>query len=108
MDHNDFDNVSWRNDTDSDPSRPTTATTDDDNDNDHSGDRSSPEPSFEPSYGKGLALRSDETQAGRQADAVDLAGIGEGILECIVDQPLKESEGTKDAFISYLVTTHVS
>lgn len=42
------------------------------------------------------------------ADTVDTAGIGaEGFLECTVDQPQKEHDGTKDAFISYLVTTEV-
>lgn len=50
----------------------------------------------------------DEPQAGENADAVDLAGIGpEGILECTVDTPLKENDGTKDAYVSYLISTHV-
>lgn len=41
-------------------------------------------------------------------DAVDNAGIGkDGYLDCNVDKPLKESEGTKDVYVSYLVTTHV-
>lgn len=45
----------------------------------------------------------------RNADAVDMAGIGQlGYLECTVDGPQKENDGTKDAFVSYLVTTHVS
>lgn len=49
-----------------------------------------------------------EPQAGENADAVDLAGIGpEGILECTVDTPLKENDGTKDAYVSYLISTHV-
>lgn len=44
----------------------------------------------------------------RNADAVDNAGIGQaGFLECTVDTPQKENDGTKDAYISYLVTTHV-
>lgn len=52
---------------------------------------------------------SSEPQAGEQADDVDLAGIGrDGILEVTVDSPLKENDGTKDAYVSYLVTTHVS
>jgi sorting nexin-4 len=52
---------------------------------------------------------SSEPQAGEQADAVDLAGIGrDGRLEVTVDSPLKENDGTKDAYVSYLVTTHVS
>ena len=51
---------------------------------------------------------SSEPQAGNDADAVDLAGIGaDGSLECTVDTPLKENDGTKDAYVSYLVTTHV-
>ena len=46
-------------------------------------------------------------QAGHMADRVDLGGIGDGRLECTVEAPLKENDGTKDAYISYLVTTHV-
>ena len=52
-------------------------------------------------------MSSDYEQAGRNADAVDLAGIGEGRLECTVEKPLKENDGTKDAYVSYQVTTHV-
>lgn len=54
-----------------------------------------------------MSVAQDEPQAGPLADAVDLAGIGDGMLECSVDAPLKENDGTKDAYISYLVTTHV-
>jgi sorting nexin-4 len=51
---------------------------------------------------------SGEPQAGEQADQVDLAGIGrDGILDVTVDTPLKENDGTKDAYVSYLVTTNV-
>lgn len=50
---------------------------------------------------------SDEPQAGEHADGVDLAGVGDGILECTVEQPLKENDGTKDAYVSYLVSTNV-
>ncbi|KIW92021.1 uncharacterized protein Z519_07003 [Cladophialophora bantiana CBS 173.52] len=50
---------------------------------------------------------SSEPQAGEHADNVDLAGIGrDGTLEVTVDTPLKENDGTKDAYVSYLVTTH--
>ena len=51
--------------------------------------------------------RSGLMQAGPAADAVDLAGIGEGVIECIVDSPLKENDGSKDAYVSYQVTTNV-
>jgi sorting nexin-4 len=50
---------------------------------------------------------TDEHQAGQNTDGVDLAGVGEGILECTVEKPLKENDGTKDAYVSYRVTTDV-
>jgi sorting nexin-4 len=46
-------------------------------------------------------------QAGRNADGMDLAGVGEAKLECTVTHPLKENDGSKDAYMSYLVTTIV-
>ena len=46
-------------------------------------------------------------QAGRNADELDLAGVGTARLECTVTQPMKENDGTKDAYVSYLVTTNV-
>ncbi|KAI0126530.1 putative vacuolar targeting protein Atg24 [Xylariales sp. AK1849] len=33
-------------------------------------------------------------------------GLSGDILDCIVSEPRKESDGTKDAFVSYLVTTN--
>lgn len=97
--HDDFDSVSWRHEPDSDVSRPTTSGTD----------------AEEEPYGYGhdvngkrrMSSAQENTQAGPMADAVDLAGIGDGVLECRVDSPLKENDGTKDAYISYLVTTQV-
>ena len=57
----------------------------------------------------GRSNSSHEAQAGDGADGVDLAGIGaDGSLEVTVDTPLKENDGTKDAYVSYLVSTHVS
>ncbi|KAM3067525.1 intercellular trafficking and secretion [Clarireedia jacksonii] len=47
-------------------------------------------------------------QAGRMADEIDLAGVGDGVLECTVGSPIKENDGTKDAFVSYLVTTNTT
>ncbi|RMD41605.1 hypothetical protein DV735_g3550, partial [Chaetothyriales sp. CBS 134920] len=42
-------------------------------------------------------------------EAVDLTGISrDGVLEVTVDTPLKENDGTKDAYVSYLVTTHTN
>lgn len=94
---NDFDSVSWRNE-DSDNSRPNTAGLHDNQDRD-----STPK-----SNGKRKA-KSLVPQAGEGAEAVDLAGIGEhGRLDCTVSSPLKEHDGTKDAYVSYLVTTDVN
>jgi sorting nexin-4 len=86
---NDFDNVSWQNESNLTPKSP---------DRDDSGSRP----------GASGKNRVDDTpQAGHDADAVDLGGIGFGRLDCTVDTPLKEGDGTKDAYISYLVSTHV-
>ncbi|EKV14281.1 Atg24p [Penicillium digitatum Pd1] len=95
--HDDFDSVSWKHDPDSDLSRPTTASTD-------AADPS--EIHHDPNGKRRLSSAQEEPQAGPLADAVDLAGIGDGVLECQVNSPLKENDGTKDAYISYLVTTH--
>lgn len=37
----------------------------------------------------------------------DPRGIGRERLECIVGSAIKENDGTKDAFVSYQITTHV-
>lgn len=92
----DFDSVSWRNE-DSNDSRPNTA-----GEGDEQNRNSSPR-----SNGKRKAGQATP-QAGEDAQAIDIAGIGEhGRLDCIVSSPLKEHDGTKDAYVSYLVTTDV-
>ena len=50
---------------------------------------------------------SDKLQAGRNADAMDLAGVGHSTMECTVTHPLKENDGSKDAYVSYEVITRV-
>lgn len=97
--HDDFDNVSWKHDGDSDVSRPTTSGTNAEEQHSYDHDANGK---------RRMSSAPEEPQAGPLADAVDLAGIGDGVLECQVDSPLKENDGTKDAYISYLVTTHVS
>ena len=92
-DHGEFDSVSWQRE-DAQQAEP-----------------SVPFPSSLPERPAG-ARRSEsmssEQQAGEHADQVDLAGIGrDGVLEVTVDAPLKENDGTKDAYVSYLVTTNV-
>ena len=87
---NDFDSVSWQNEGDSE-FRHANAT---------------PETQIS-SSGKKPKAPSEQDQAGPYADQVDLAGVGTGRLDCDVDSPLKENDGTKDSYVSYLVTTQV-
>ena len=86
----DFDSVSWQNEEDSEISRPHGA-----------------HPSHRSSSTSKRKDRGGPEQAGQYADDVDLAGVGGGRLDCNVDSPLKENDGTKDSYVSYLVTTHV-
>ncbi|KID94931.1 Phox-like protein, partial [Metarhizium majus ARSEF 297] len=44
--------------------------------------------------------------ARRSGRELDPHGLGSEKLECTVGSPLKENDGSKDAFISYLITTH--
>lgn len=58
--------------------------------------------------GKRPQSKTSHLPPDHNADAVDTAGIGpEGYLECVVGTPQKEHEGTKDAYISYLISTNV-
>jgi sorting nexin-4 len=94
MDHDDFDNVSWQNNPEAhDPVSSVVSprgVSEDEGSGDTNGKRN---------MGGG--------QLGPKADPLDLAGVGEGVLECTVTSPIKENDGTKDAYVSYLVTTNV-
>lgn len=96
-DHADFDSVSWPHEPEQDGTQPPTARPDA-----HEGTLPT-----RPVNGKRSMVEHNEPQAGEYADGVDLGGIGDGILECTVDMPLKENDGTKDAYVSYLITTNV-
>ncbi|KAH9892953.1 hypothetical protein F4778DRAFT_301597 [Xylariomycetidae sp. FL2044] len=48
---------------------------------------------------------AEEQHHGEELERQD-PGLSGDILECIVNEPRKESDGTKDAFVSYLITTH--
>jgi hypothetical protein len=96
-DHGDFDSVSWPHEPEQEGSQ-------------HPATRPDAHGSSHPPRavnGKRSMSEPIELQAGEYADAVDLGGIGNGVLECTVDTPLKENDGTKDAYVSYLITTHV-
>lgn len=67
----------------------------------------SPRHEVEAPFGAQRNNSKSPLQAGRNADIMDLAGVGEARLECTVTSPLKENDGSKDAYMSYLVTTTV-
>lgn len=92
MQNDDFANVSWQNDPTAPFNKPVTEAP--------SGEEDKSDPTSN-RHGSG-------GQLGHNADAMDLAGVGEGVLECTVTMPIKENDGTKDAYVSYLVTTNVS
>jgi sorting nexin-4 len=60
-----------------------------------------------PSNGSRVGQASEESRSPLGGDHLDLAGVGSGTLECTVSSPIKENDGTKDSYVSYLVTTHV-
>ncbi|KAJ5037539.1 uncharacterized protein L3040_007711 [Drepanopeziza brunnea f. sp. 'multigermtubi'] len=78
------------------------------NNRDHGGRRVVTSPEAESEDQGSIGRHSGAGPLGRNADAMDLAGVGDGILECLVTQPIKENDGSKDAFVSYLVTTNTT
>ena len=99
MENNDFDSISWGNDGESNEPSPGLSQRREDD--------AQPRPTRR-SSGKQRAAPFPDPQAGKNADPLDLAGVGEeGRLDCTVGSPQKENDGTKDAYVSYLVTTHV-
>ena len=90
----DFSNVSWRNNPASQEAEPFST---------------SPR---EGGDGTGLGSTNGKRhesvgQLGRNPDPLDAAGVEGGVLECTVSSPNKENDGSKDAYVSYLVTTNV-
>lgn len=95
MDQGDFDDVTWKSDmSTTDISRPSTAT---------SPGRNTGAP-IGRAQGNGPSVTA---QVGRDMDPLDIAGTNGGTIECTVTAPIKENDGTKDAYMSYLVTTTV-
>lgn len=90
---NDFDSIQWRRE-DEHPESPKSPP-------------QSPPARLKSNGKKRQSINHSQTPSDPNVDAVDVAGIGEGYLECKVGKPQKEGEGTKDAFVSYLITTHV-
>ncbi|KAI1324768.1 hypothetical protein F5Y16DRAFT_379879 [Xylariaceae sp. FL0255] len=86
VNHDDFSNISWN----SDNNNPTGA-------GGSSNDASTPTIEAEPPS-------AEDQRHGEQLQRQD-PGLAGDILECTVSEPHKESDGTKDAFVSYLITT---
>lgn len=85
-DENTFDSVQWTRD----------------------GHRPDSPPSNSKSNGQRRQSSSHPQEPDPNADETDLAGIGAvGYLDCTVERPQKENDGTKDAYVSYLITTNV-
>lgn len=51
--------------------------------------------------------RDSSGLGGVPGDEMDRAGVGSHTLGCDVSTPIKENDGTKDSYVSYLVTTNV-
>ncbi|KAF9875706.1 vacuolar targeting protein [Colletotrichum karsti] len=65
------------------------------------------------------AAESSSSVAGRNSDEADRNGhsafdsdaadtTGQEVLECTVSEPLKENDGSKDTFVSYMITTNTT
>lgn len=90
----DFDPVTWRG-----PPRTHDGTDDE-------------ESAFSSPVSPGLDAPSDvyhpeEPHAGINSDGVSLSGVDPTLLVTTVSDPATENDGTKDAYVSYLVTTKV-
>ncbi|KAL2157151.1 hypothetical protein VTH06DRAFT_6372 [Thermothelomyces fergusii] len=81
LDQDNFSNISWHSDQNPDAAGPSTSAP-----HDRSHDRSHE------------ARMGDGTHLGH-------GHLGHDILECVVSDPHKENDGTKDAYVSYLITT---
>jgi len=92
MDHDTFSNISWHSEQDAGPAEASTITTS------HGTSSSDPPP-------RNTRLEGGRTVEGEDANLEPVRG-GE-ILECSVSDPHKENDGTKDAYVSYQINTHV-
>ncbi|CAI4219362.1 unnamed protein product [Parascedosporium putredinis] len=70
-------------------------------------DRGDQSPGYGAGTGGGIEAVSDRMLAEGGSRGDDLEGhlSGSEKLDCVVSSPIKENDGTKDAFVSYLITT---
>lgn len=92
IDQDNFSNISWHSEQNQDAAGPSTA--------------SPHEPPHSPEYSRN-ARQDDNNRAVVGERHHDPGHAGGEILECVVSEPRKENDGTKDAYVSYLITTTV-
>ncbi|KAK4241830.1 hypothetical protein C8A03DRAFT_40797 [Achaetomium macrosporum] len=89
LDQDNFSNISWHSEQNQDAAGPSTS--------------SSHDPNRNAEYSK------SRSGADRAGDERGEHGHTDGeILECVVSEPHKENDGTKDAYVSYLITTNTT
>jgi hypothetical protein len=95
MDQDNFSNVSWHSEGNEAQGR---------------GDSGAPAPPYGEHTTSASLHDGKQTEAGGDGEDPTMRdpGLTGDILECTVTEPHKESDGTKDAFVSYLITTNVS
>ncbi|KAL2017399.1 hypothetical protein VTK56DRAFT_2242 [Thermocarpiscus australiensis] len=83
-------NISWHSEQNHSPAGPSTS--------------ASQEPAHSSDYSR---TRPDANRTGSERGH-GAGHAGGEILECVVSEPHKENDGTKDAYVSYLITTHTT
>ncbi|GAB1310007.1 intercellular trafficking and secretion [Madurella fahalii] len=91
IDQDNFSNISWHSEQNRDPAAPSTS--------------SSHEPPHSPEYSRN---RQDDNRASADERGHGPDHAGGEILECVVSEPHKENDGTKDSYVSYLITTNTT
>ncbi|KAK4180141.1 putative sorting nexin-4 [Triangularia setosa] len=92
IDQDNFSNISWHSEQNEDHAGPSTSST-----REHM--TSSPE------FSKTIPDTGRSSSDGRGHDP---GHTGDEVLECTVSDPHKENDGTKDAYVSYLITTNTT
>ncbi|KAK4149964.1 LETM1-like protein-domain-containing protein [Chaetomidium leptoderma] len=90
IDQDNFSNISWHSELNHDSAGPSTS--------------ASHDPAHSPDYSNN---RSDGNRTGDER-GLDHGHAGGEILECTVSDPHKENDGTKDTYVSYLITTNTT
>jgi len=89
IDQDNFSNISWHSEQNPDPTARSTS--------------ASHDPANTPDYSRN---RSEGNRTGDERH-LDPSHAGSELLECVVSEPHKENDGTKDTYVSYLITTNV-